>query len=595
MDQQPPPPVVNGEFIINPLTKRKIKIGSAVYHKLVKDGVVRPNEVPLQNILNAAQAMKPCTEGKVRNPLTKICIQKKGALYKKLLKQGIVFHDDDLVHVPVVIAPAPPHAHTRQCKNGKTFLLQEDVHEIDENDFIVTPTGYCFSIDELVQWVKSDAFNNKDPYDINKDMFTNPTNAFWKKFPLITNAVNAYFLKARNDRLAVSKTILDNIDILYMIGNTGRVCFYDNMTSREANDSSAFEYSIETISNLTHALELLPAKTRKIFLQMKNNIITLEKTINDANRGAVCIHGVGINCMAIFVEQFTYLETIYKTLKYDPMKSGLYFVKDSRRASSDIILLNKENRISFIQSSSHWYTVIIKPIFKTIKKGSSMVWEMNKVRKEGLSPMYMRECPNDAYMSTFNTNDEWWEIEEWRKVRLIDGYCFDLIFLIKVIVDQLNTTANTNPLPQYPKNPFTKKIISMRDFINLRRRISNNYLNVADCLMSFLFNPEILWSDDETYANSTAWQAACIQFFEKDMRFMRNIDRFDENEFIVKGQWVNKKVPADIQEQNVLKFIETLDRTHLRGAKPYVTPLEYYVKYATLPPSLKHGYDDNKL
>lgn len=590
MNQQPQIPN-NVLYVKNPETGRSVKIGSKTYNDLVAKQIIVPQ---VNNLANIQQQLNEGGVQKVLNPLTRKYINKEGKLYKSLKRSGVVFNDDDLVPLPNVVIPAPPHIHTRVCNNQQTFLLQEDVKDIAEDDFIITPSGYCFSIDELVQWLKSESFNNKDPYDVNKEMFTKPSIAFWKKYPQIISAINAYFLKAKNERMVFAKTIRDTIHVLYMIGNTGRICYFDNMSSRSL-DSSTFEYSIEAIANLTELLESLPQSIRRIFLDMNSNgVITLEKTIQDANNGAVCIHGFGMNCLNIFIEQFTYLEAIYKSIKYEPIKTGIYFIKDT--LNSRIMLLNMDNRTTF-NRNHHYYTQIVTPLVSKIKKNSSMIWEQKLVKMDGLTPIYIEKCLNEPEMSTLETHDTWENLEHWRKFRLVDDYCFDIIFLIKVITDQLNTTYMTNPQPNYPKNPFTNKILSMRDLLNLRRRIFNNFLNISSGLMSFLFNSEILWTDTHTYATSNSWISKCITFFEKEMRYERYLysrGTADEGH-VINGRWVEKKIVMGSHERMVIEYLNTMNHAVLQRVAPHVNKLDYYVSYKALPFSLVHAYESDRI
>lgn len=593
-------------YVVNPLTKRKIMVGSHLYRKLVLKKVIVPEENRLKEIMDeiakTRRPLKPCAEGQVRNPETNHCISKKGPVYKRLLKKGVVFHDEDIVPAPAIVpAPVVHAAHATRaaavvksknrdkCKNDATFLFQTDIDEVDKSDLLILPSGFCFSIEEIVEWLKSDAFNNIDPYVEGAKLFHDDNKAVWEKHPKIAEGISAYFKKEQAKRKDVYALIKDHMDVLYLIGETGRICYFDQLMSHEAENSAHFEYSIAAISKLQEAIQALPRDVQTAVQQLKNVQMTLDEILRQANQGGMCIHGVGWSLIKIFVQTFMNMEKAYK-LKYEPNKCGLYFIEEKKGM---VVLYSQE--IRFVANTASPYYARFREFLNTLSDSkSSLVWKKTKIKKSGLATVYEKECPNEAFLSSLNSDDEWFEVPEWRKIRTEDGYCFDLLFLIKSITSQLNTAKNVNPYPMYPTNVFTNKPLGMRDLIQIRRRIGNNYLTVAPSLLMFLHNPEKLWSNDADHVKSAQWQEECIKLFEKDLRFRRYLYN-NVDDIVIHGAWVYKTVSVSPDERAILRYLETANPVYVRGMKPIEVPNNYYfVDNLSTTASQVHAYPDAK-
>lgn len=586
---------MNEVVVMNPLTKRLVNVGSKKYRELVQQGVIVPKEQPLPQVQRVVerkqvQNLKPCAEGKVRNPQTGYCIQKNGALYKKLKAQGVQFFDDDLVPVPQLVAPNPVPA-KKKCKNHDTFLYQTDMSEIPEDDLLILPSGYCFSISEILDWIKSGTFQNMDPYLTGETLFSEGNKPVWN-IKELGPAIQAYFESQQKERQNAYKLIYDHLDMLYLIADTGRICYYDNLSSTEAKDSSEFEYSISALATLQEKLQALPKNVRDALTNLRFNNATVGDTVKQANEGTLCIHGVGINLIKIFITNFLNMEKAYPKLVYDPLKSGLYFVEEKKGV---LIMYNSEIRF-IADPTREYYVTYIRPItleiYKNIK--SSLIWGKKKMNQEGLSEIYTKKCPNEAYLSSLDTNDEWSEIPNWRKMRLEDGYCFDLLFLIITVTSQLNTTKNVNPYPIYPTNIFTNKPLTMGDLIQLRRRIVNNYLKVAPCLLLFLYNAEKVWSNDTEYTKSHAWRDACITLFERDLRYRRYLYERQGEDPIIHGIWVAKTEGMTQDERNIVQFLSTADPMYIQRVSIWKIPNTYYFINNLITINLQHAFGDAK-
>ena len=640
------------DYVVNPLTKRRIKIGSKKYRDLIEQNVIPRSRVRhmdhINKIIDEIQVpLKPCPQNKVRNPISKHCIDVNGATYKKLVKQGVDFLDEktnskketkrvkiikiDVQHIKAVKAANSKNqvkevneaneankasvktikalssvkasvktikalssvktlkivkavkidkaatigkTIAKSCLNKTTFLYQEHIHNVIEADFLRMPSGYCFSVEELVDWINSGTFTNQNPYDENAKLFTEEefNKKAWQNNPILENAIKTYFESEIKKNKEISRTILKYIDTLYKLGNLGRICYYDHITSFEEDDSSTFEYSIASINAFTEHVNSLPKDVQKIFNGLATNNYTLEKLIDDSNKGNLCIHGMGSKCIRIFIKTFMNLELIHKIV-YDPIKTGMYFVPVTKDGGT-ILLYNIELR--YIHNTrSDYYLFNIRKIFKmSSNPKTSLLWDVKKIQTNGLTKEFNANCPNDAYIATLDSDDDWKSVHEWRKIKTEDGYCFDLLFLIRTITDQLNTTKNANPFPRHPSNIFTRKNLSYYDLLSIRRRIVNNFMKVSPGLLKFLYNFDQLFSIDETYTESGRWREKCIGLFENDLRYERRMNAEKQ----ITGNWVMKTHIQSPHEQRVLSYLNTADINILNRLAPSDVEENYYYR-----------------
>lgn len=566
--------------VINPLTNKYINVGSKLYNNLVIKKIINPIENSLEKAKELNGPKPECIEVEyVINPKTNRKIQKYGKLYTQLVKQGIL-SDQKL---PKIIP--------RNCINKQTFMLFqniEDIKEIPDEDFLQLPSGYCFSINEIIDWINSKSFDNKNPHDTKQTLFKKEDleSANLNKSPELVRLLKLYFNEHEKKIISESSILKDHIDILYKIGDTGRICYFDNSASNESQDSSTFFYSIIALNDLSSEINKLPANIKKIFQNLRVSYSSVDTIIKSAENGTDCIHGVGIKLLEIFIVKFVELYKNYNII-YDPLKTHLYFVEDQK---GNINMYNTETRLVF-NTLNYYYESKFKDMLNKTKD-KNMIWKLDDIRKKGLSTIYKEKCKNDPDISTLNTIDEWIELEEWRKFTTEDNYCFDLLFLIRVLTDQLNTVRMTNPEPIYPKNIFTNKKLSYGDLLKLRRQISNNYLLVSPPLLKFLYNPDVLWSETDT--DNQEWRTKVINLFEKDMRFRRHFSSYENEELQLICEWVPKDTRRDYNEDGILKFISTADPRYIRGLDRISTENNYYFtnNFSTSNLALKHGYSD---
>ena len=93
---------------------------------------------------------KKCPQGKVLNKHTNRCILVGTALYKEARKNGWL-HFEELI--PGAPQPSLSKPNTKNCKNKTTFMMFNEVENIEDTDLIKTPEGYCFSAEELIAYI----------------------------------------------------------------------------------------------------------------------------------------------------------------------------------------------------------------------------------------------------------------------------------------------------------------------------------------------------------------------------------------------------------------------------------------------------------
>lgn len=197
--------------------------------------------------------------------------------------------------------------------------------------------------------------------------------------------------------------------------------------------------------------------------------------------------------------------------------------------------------------------------------------------------------PNEAFMATLDSLDSWEELEPWRLFRTqVNGYAFDLLFLIQSITTQLNQIKSNNPFPVYPSNPFTKQPLHVGDLTRLKDAISRNGIKTSAVLEAFLASSSTLWSDSHERIESTDWLNACISVFKgRRMRYVRNIEQIgndDNDETKLVGYWDLSSAEVTNNEYWSMLYVDdpvaamgfenmTIVQPHLI---PFMIPTEYY-------------------
>jgi hypothetical protein len=396
----------------------------------------------------------------------------------------------------------------------KTFVYMTDVNDITEADFIKLPSGYCFSKEELVSWLSSSTFNNINPHDVADIVFTQDNKDVWKEHADLAPLVNEFFNKKKDEKLGAATVLRDHVDVLYLVGKTGRICYYDNMHSFEENNSAIFEYSIEALAELSDALGKLPKTVKDTFDSLKNFTMTstLSIILDEADKGRRCIHGVGITLISIFLNAFITVENL--KVKYEPLKTGLYFYVDDNNKTN---MLNTEYCNVFNTKDYYYTDNMSAKLFGHEELNNTSMVSMKHELGKPLNDYFDQQCKTDDPSFTIIGDDieNWEALDHWRKIMTEDNYCFDILWLINSMTVNLNACNMSNPYPTYPQNPFTGKPFTFKDLKTIRRRIFANYITCSIPLDMFLRNQDTLWSMDEAYTRSKDWKEQFTAFMER--------------------------------------------------------------------------------
>lgn len=211
---------------------------------------------------------------------------------------------------------------------------------------------------------------------------------------------------------------------------------------------------------------------------------------------------------------------------------------------------------------------------KHIKNGSSALLTPSRDWFEGTT------CPNDCELSSLDSVSSWSEVPDWRKIRL-GTYCFDILFIVKHITNQLNNCKNGNPYPMFPSNPFTFSAFSSQDLTDLRRRLTTNLIGVCAALAKFL-------SDQKYWRTGPKWMENMVDIFEQTMDFNRIFAGMTGDEIHINGYWVKKgelyhvKNQSNQETQQLMTWIDRMDANAFKSFKlkknMAVIPDEYYFK-----------------
>jgi len=540
--------------IENPITKRCITINGKIYKDLVKQGVLQPIEQ--QNKESSNQQKRDCKEDEQINPLTKRCLKIGSYLWKKLVKEGIIKVNDAEKSNSNKKSSSRDKSigkNKKQCNNHSTFLMFEDIDNVKEDDLIKTQNGYCFSATELMDFINSNEFKNINPHNPQLELLTEKEiDVVLKNHPKLLDKIRKYFqdkMKQQDDK---KKIFEQTIDILYAVGNTGRICYFNNLFSTEENDSSVFQRSIQSLQELSEKIETLPQKQKSAY----DYVISL---IESSNNGEMCIHGTGLRFISFFIRSFNITD-----VKYNPNETGLYFTK----VDDSILFYSNEHRFTFTAKQ-------LKMIFgMNLGNFYDLVQNVKKdmiTKQMEKSELYDNVCEYDSFMVTEDALDKWQELPDWRKIRFNQKYCFDIFYLIKIMTDNLNNTKNNNPYPKFPTNPFTQKPFEIQEIEHLYFLTKDNFLDMNPPLNIFFKNSE-LWK------NTRNWSEKFIEKMEKEKRFVRLLN-FVGNELHCHGMWHNKNRPMSSSEKKIIEFLNGLRSIQsLRELPTETVPEKYYYR-----------------
>lgn len=559
--------------VVNPITNRCIDINGATYKRVFKQKAklnleIKKTKKKLKKLKQRQPIVQPvvrpvkqCPPGKVLNTHTNRCIKVGTGLYKLALKNGWV--PTQLAPIPAPIPPpAPPQAEPglvmrpfdwaqRNCKNATTFMLFDNVEEIPDSDLLITPNGFCFSSEELVSYIASDAFNNRNPHDISLELFKQgDTNAFFvKDHPKVIRALKAYFKIKLEEQKADDKIFMDTLDVLYEVCNAGRICYFNNNFSHEREDSSVFERSIQALAILSDKIQKLSIANRKPYKYV------IQK-IDQANKGEECIHGIGFSLIRFFITSYSRLTKA----RYDSIKTGLSF----KKAKGLGLGLGLGAPLVYFISTEHRFTlkptvgVILQmqPLLNKLLNFGSFKTTPIKVLLEQKNTYFKSTCAYEPYLVTNNSVDNWEEVSDWRKVRF-DNQCFDLFYLIKIITNDLNVAKNNNPFPKYPTNPFTQKVFTSSQLTHIKHLCNDNWIILNKPLHVLLNSPDLMVDNNQNV--SSRWRTTFIDTLErKQLRYVRKNNIID-NALHCTGEWNSKDTIQTPVERLIIQYLNTAD------------------------------------
>ena len=577
--------------VLNPSTNRCIKIRGGTYSKIF------PNRSKLSKQIQnrTRQTKKKCKPGEALNTHTNRCIKIGTQLYRHALGQGWIKQNSDKnssnKDIPGVeetkeeegveetkegsrssrSSRSSKTKKRNKCKNKDTFMMFTDVKDIEDSDFIMTEEGFCFSAEELVAFISSEAFNNKNPHDLSKELFINDplNNEYIKKHPELIEVIKSYFIKKREEQIKAIKVMERNIEILYEICNVGRICAFNNLVSLNRDDSSPFSRSIDALAKLSQTLDKLSAEEKNVYEYV------IKKT-DEANKGELCIHGIGIYLIDYFIKTFSKLN-----IEYNSIKTGLSFLICKIKKEDTVFLVSNEHRMTY-DTTKHPASIARNKNYVKLIRNIGKI-SMVETDLEKKSKVYENKCAFEADMVTLEAVDSWKELPDWRKITLDDDICFDILFLVKIITTDLNNAKNNNPYPKYPRNPFTRKIFTQDELTHIKTLLDDNYVQLNEPLKYFLNEPSLWLNNDD---GENRWRNRIVDRLERvNLRFVRKVNIIHDELHCI-GEWNINTYPISANERKIIAFLQNGEERHLNVLKRLpteITSAEYYYKILPAP------------
>jgi hypothetical protein len=356
---------------------------------------------------------------------------------------------------------------------------------------------------------------------------------------LLKGVLDNYTYKEMKKEAELKRIYTSTLDLLYNICNVGRICMFNNITISSRNNPGNFSKSISTLSELANQIDELSKDNKLPYGYVVEQIYSVV-----TNRSE--IHTVGYNLVLFFLKIFKILG-----VSYDSTKTKLLF----RKTGGLIYMISYNHRFTF------------KPQTEPFKNLTMYISD-KMITKDGKekSNLFKNVCPYDPYMVTIDTVDEWKDLPDWRKIKFRDNGCFDLLFLIKTITNNLNENRHTNPFPIFPNNPFTRKDFTIEDLKIIKQSIIDNFISVSPGLITFL-DTDSLWTNDSD------WQLNLLYLYKTNLRYMLIPTVIDENEFpTCVGLWAAKSSKTLQVEKLIRLFLDTNDLKYLSDLKGHTLP-----------------------
>lgn len=169
--------------------------------------------------------------------------------------------------------------------------------------------------------------------------------------------------------------------------------------------------------------------------------------------------------------------------------------------------------------------------------------------------MYERDCYAPSDLVTWRLNDSWKEIALWRIVKF-DKYCFDILFLIQLLTNQLNSSDYNNPKPEFPKNPFTNVKFTVDELMTIKKRCEDHkLLPITSPLRVYLQHQELF----TITSNMTIWREQAIDKLSNHLRYKLIGVTDSQGNFI--GFWTKKNAAVSGTEKKIQKWLQTNNKS----------------------------------
>jgi hypothetical protein len=206
----------------------------------------------------------------------------------------------------------------RNCRNVHD-LMQYSIDDMDKETFIKTAAGYCYDINDLVQFLIVSRDRNSDPIENSKKIW----NDDMEKATILSHPglekemLDSYYKMLENvqqEKLKRLQILWDQRNVLQQIGETGFVCLSDQIS--EFGDKG-FEYAPKAIDRLYKIIDKQHNKSE--WRKLRAGRIELGQVLNDIPN--TCIHGTGFKLSYLFA--YFQSELIKDLGKY--VENPLYF------------------------------------------------------------------------------------------------------------------------------------------------------------------------------------------------------------------------------------------------------------------------------
>ena len=244
-------------------------------------------------------------------------------------------------------------------------------------------------------------------------------------------------------------------------------------------------------------------------------------------------------------------------LVYDPQKyKYLFFVVEKEEEEDSLTIKYEHIENRHLQG-------LVKVKGKEIKEVKNHFLFVNPIGSRAV---------NECFLSSLDSLDSWSELEAWRYIETDDHYGFDLYFLIKLIVNQLNEIKSGNPFPIRPTNPFTGLHFTFRFLESFRERMEINGIEPSLVLQCYL-NKKNMPADD-TVVNQYDLVAMFEGHRETKLRYVRNFGQ---------GHWDSVDTPPSFEEIYILPILQfnplenVIDQVTYYGEQE-ILPDRYYIR-----------------